>query len=105
MNYKEFYKEIKEELNIDIAYDHFESAPKIPFLVYVHEASTTFSADNTAYCNVKNLRLELYMEEKDIDLERNLEKTLTEKEIYYSDEGTMYIDDEKLYVHYYRIEL
>ncbi len=105
MTLEVFYKKIKEALDIDIAYDHFNESPKIPFLVYVDEGENKFIADGTVYTSKRRLRLEQYTEEKDLHLEEKLRAFLIEERINFSDDGTEYIADEKLYVHYYHISI
>ena len=95
MTLEELYQTL-QQLNLPIAYSHFKSPLKPPYLVYLVEDTQNFGADNRVYHQIENLVIELYTSKKDIILEKKLEALLNEKEFYYEKVET-YIDSEKLY--------
>lgn len=105
MTLNDLYKELKQELKIPVAYDHFEESPSVPFIAYVDEGKSVFIADRNVYTKKTKIRIELYTEEKDIELEEKLEELFYKKNIIFDDDATVYISKEKLYVHYYHISI
>lgn len=103
MNYEELYKKLKEKFGVSVAYDHFESKPTLPFIVFVDEGKDGYEADNLNYFKFSKTRVELYTESKDLKFEERLENFFDEEELIFEDDGSVYIEDEKLYVHYYHI--
>lgn len=95
MTLEELYETL-QQLNLPIAYSHFKSPLKPPYLVYLVEDTQNFGADNRVYHQIENLVIELYTAKKDIALEKNLETLLNEKELFY-EKIEIYIESEKLY--------
>lgn len=96
-------KEILEQLNIPVAYDHFNTATNPPFLAYRRYSTSNFGADNKVYKKLENYYLELYTEYKDIELEEELEKLLDDNDIFYEVASEDYIDTEQIYQVVYNI--
>mgnify|MGYP006876283184 CR=1 FL=1 len=103
MNFRTFYEKLKSEFNISVAYDHFESKPTVPFIVFLDEGKRVYAADNINYFKFNNIRVELYTDRKDLELEEQLENFFNRENLIFVDDGSTYIEDEKLYVHYYHI--
>lgn len=63
------------ELKILYAYDHFAEgeSPEPPFICFLFPGSENFSADNIVYAEFLNLSVELYTDEKDPELEDQVE--------------------------------
>ncbi|MDE5885833.1 MAG: hypothetical protein K2H29_12265 [Oscillospiraceae bacterium] len=73
------YREIAEMLatvGLPFVYHHWEdnSAPPLPYLVYLFPSRDDFYADNSNYQAIVNLNIELYSDQKDFAMERKLEK-------------------------------
>ena len=92
-----------KQLNIPVAYDHFDSPPSIPFITYLDSGSNHTYADNTVYKRALYVEIELYTDKKDLSIENKLEDLLDERGIVYSSYPTIWIDSEKLYQKIYEI--
>lgn len=92
-------------MGVDVAYDHFEKAPSLPFIVYVDEGKESFIADSKIYTKKRNIRIELYTETKDLATEEKLENFLEENFKIFTDDETIYIKDQELYKHNYYISI
>ena len=95
MTVKEF-KEMLELTGYPVAYSHFNSKVKAPFITFSFEGSSNFHADNIVYHKVGNLVIELYTTEKNLEAENKLETLLNEHEFPFDDSET-WIPSEKLF--------
>ena len=104
MSYKEIYDTLKTT-GIPVAYDHFESNKKIepPFMVYREVAPNTFKADGITYYRPYEFEIELITEKKDADLQKSIEKLLTDNNIPYDLEAEVWDEDERIYHNFYEI--
>lgn len=104
MEHKELY-EILQNLKIPVAYDHFISNKEvsIPFVVYRETSPDTFKADGITYYRPYNYEIELITEKKDVELQKQLEKLLTDNKIPYDLNNDIWDDDEKIYHNFYEI--
>ena len=102
MKFNEVFGLLKQ-LNIPVAYDHFDSPPSIPFITYSDSGSNHVYADNSVYKKQLFAEVELYTDKKDLSIEDQLEDLLDEREIVYSSYPTIWIDSEKLYQKIYEI--
>ena len=96
--------EMLSELNIPYAYDHFAEgeAPEPPFICFLFPGSDNFSADNVVYAAFEELHIELYTDEKDPELEEQVEDLLTGRELFWQ-KTEVWIESEKLYEVLYRM--
>ena len=87
-----------EELKIPYAYDHFaeRESPEPPFICFLFPGSDNFSADNIVYAEFSNLSIELYTDEKDPELEDQVETVLNNHELFWN-KSEVWIESEKLY--------
>lgn len=88
----------------EVAYSHFNSTKKTPFITYLVNGSSNFFADNKVYKKIENIKIELYTSKKDLKVEKKLEDLLDENEIPYecSEE---WIDKEKVFQKIYEVEM
>lgn len=98
-------KELLEQLNIPVAYSHFNTATNPPFITYRRASSSNFGADNKVYKKINNFYVELYTEYKDLELEQGLEDLFDSKDIFYDVESEDYIDTEQMYQVIYAITI
>lgn len=94
-------------LEIPVKYRAFKvgEAPSLPYILfYVENNEGTLKADNFNYVKVSNVTIELYSEEKDIELEEKLEAILDSNKIEY-DIFEMYLDTEDMHEVAYEITL
>lgn len=96
-------KELLSQLNIPVAYDHFNEATTPPFVAFRRYSTSNFGADNVVYQKINNYYIELYTEYKDVELEEQLEELLTSNNIFFNVESESYIEDEKMYEIIYSI--
>lgn len=92
-----------KQLNIPVAYDHFNEPTNPPFVAFRRFSQSNFGAENKVYAKIDNYYVELYTEYKDVELEQRLEEILDQAGIFYNVESEDYINDEKMYQIIYRI--
>lgn len=104
MEHKEIY-DLLTTLNIPVAYDHFISNKEvsIPFVVYRETSPDTFKADGITYYRPYNFEIELVTEKKDVELQKELERLLTENNIPYDINSDVWDEEEKIYHNFYEI--
>ena len=98
--------EMLQEMNIPFAYDHFSEgeSPEPPFICYLIPGSDNFAADGKVYFKMNEVRIEMYTDFKDLDLESRVEGVLDGHEIFYNKSET-WIQSEKLYEVMYAFEM
>ena len=98
--------EMLQEMNIPFAYDHFAEgeSPEPPFICYLIPGSDNFAADGKVYFKMNEIRIEMYTDFKDLDLESRVEGVLDGHEIFYNKSET-WIQSEKLYEVMYAFEM
>lgn len=102
----EYIVEMLQEMNIPFAYDHFAEgeSPEPPFICYLIPGSDNFAADGKVYFKMNEVRIEMYTDFKDLDLESRVEGVLDGHEIFYNKSET-WIQSEKLYEVMYSFEM
>ena len=96
-------KTILEQLNIPVAYDHFNTSTEPPFIVFRRYSQSNFGADNKVYETINNYYVYLVTEYKDVELEDSLQELLTNNDIFFNVESEDYVDTEKCYQIVYSI--
>lgn len=96
-------KEILEQLEIPVAYDHFNTETNPPFIVFRRYSQNNFGADNVVYEKINNYYIYLVTEYKNTQLEEQLEAVLQNAEIFYNVESEDYVSTEKCYQIVYSI--
>ena len=98
--------EMLQEMNIPFAYDHFAEgeSPEPPFICYLIPGSDNFAADGKVYFKMNEVRIEMYTDFKDLNLESRVEGVLDGHEIFYNKSET-WIQSEKLYEVMYAFEM
>ena len=94
------------EMGIPSAYDHFAEgeSPSPPFITYLLPGSDNFPADGRVYFRITEAHIELYTDEKDPAVERQVETVLDAHGIFY-DKTEVFIDSEQLYEVLYSFEM
>lgn len=94
------------DIGIPYAYYQFSeaTAKPPPFICFYYPNSADFMADNINYAKINALTIELYTDEKDFDLEKQVEDTLTAHGLPYYREET-YIDSERMYMVIFNTEV
>ena len=94
------------EIPFPSAYDHFAEgeSPNPPFITYLLPGSDNFAADGKVYFRVTEVHIELYTDEKNPEVERQVEAVLDRHGIFY-DKTEVWIESEKLYEVLYSFEM
>ena len=94
------------EIPFPSAYDHFAEgeSPEPPFITYLLPGSDNFAADGKVYFRVTEVHIELYTDEKNPEVEQQIEAVLDEHSIFY-DKTEVWIESEKLYEVLYSFEM
>ncbi len=94
-------------IGLPYAYDHFEEGEAVdpPFICFMYPGRDDFHADGVNYAKITELRIELYTDNKDFDLEEAVEAALESADIGYSKLGPTYISSERMYVTTYEMSV
>lgn len=87
---------------VPIAFDHFKTAQKLPYMVYTIISNNNMPADDKVYYTTPQIQLELYSASKNPTLETTVENVL-DGFFYEKDEG--YLFDEQMYMVTYQFTL
>ena len=93
-------------IGIPYAYYQFPkaTAEPPPFICFYYPGSADFMADNINYAKINELTIELYTNEKDFDLEAQVEAALTAHDLPYTREET-WLDSERMNMVVYTTEV
>ena len=105
MTYQEIMT-MMQETGLPFAYDHFAEgeSPDPPFAVFLFPSSDNFGADGLVYVKINQLRIELYTDYKQPDIENNVETVLDQHGLFY-DKAEVWIASERLYEVAYTMEV
>lgn len=87
---------------VPIAFDHFKTAQKLPYMVYTIISNNNMPADDVVYYTTPQIQLELYSVSKNTTLEATIENVLNGF-FYEKNEG--YLFDEQMYMVTYQFTL
>ena len=95
-----------EETGLPVAYDHFAEgeSPDPPFLCFLYPKNILLGADNSVHYQLHELDIELYTDEKNPPLEQQVERLLTEHEMFFH-KSEVWIEEEKMYEVLYEVTL
>ena len=93
-------------IGLSCAYDRFPNdiAPEPPYIVFNLPQNDDFGADNTNYCSIDVLNIELYTANKDFNTEQSVEAVLNANGLFYEKNET-YIRTENLFQISYTCEV
>lgn len=91
-------------LGYPLAFSHFNTQPKLPYIVYTTPSNDDLIADGINYHKIINVDIELYTNKKDLEAEEKVENLLTENELPYNTYQTT-IENENLFQKVYEITL
>ena len=94
-----------EQLNIPVAYSHFNTATTPPFICFYRNDTTNFGAANKVYKKINNYIVELYTEFKNPTLEEQLEDIFDANNVFYNVQSEDYIDTEQMFQIIYAVTL
>ena len=90
-------------LGLPVAYGHFTTDEKLPFICLMGAGQNTFKADNTFIERKDRTQIELYFKRKDPAIEAALESLLLENGYLYTKSEDTYIQSEDVTVIYYDV--
>lgn len=91
-------------LGVPFRFHHWEKPPQMPYGVYFDDYTDNFEADDIAYVVIRHVNIELYVRQRDPELESRLEDILTGAELYW-DKDSAYVDSERFYQIAYEVEV
>lgn len=105
MSYEEIEK-MMEEIGIPASYHHFEVEEAInpPFICWIIPGSDNFAADGNTFYEISLLNVELYTDQKDIEMEKQVEKVFDINGLFWNKTET-YIESENMYEVLYELEV
>lgn len=83
-------------LKIPVAYDHFLTPQKLPFVVYRVNDIDPFNADNVTMYYTNNYQVSLCTEIRDLTLEASIEQMLTNNKLPFT-KMIDYVESERFY--------
>ncbi len=101
MTLDEIYSKLKS-LNIPVAYLQFQKPQKLPFIAYYESHTVVKGADNYNLFRITEIKIELYSDKKNPDLERKIENLFFNVEIEKSMDS--YIKDENMFLTVFSFE-
>lgn len=106
MDLETFSTALEESTTLPVAYHHFQKgkAPALPYVIYYETGREDDRADNGVWYKITEVTIELYADRKSPDVEQTVEDFLESLEIPY-DKMEDWIDEEKMYMNVYDIEI
>lgn len=101
MELQEIYEKLRT-LNIPVAYLKFDKPQKLPFIAYFEAGTEIQGADNYNLYRRTEIRIELYSEKKNPELERKIENLFRSVEI--EKNGDTYLKDENMFMTLFSFE-
>lgn len=105
MELKEIGKML-DGVGVEYRYHHFaeEEAVNPPFICWLIPGSNNFAADGKTFFKVDKLDIELYTDDKNIELEEKIEEVLEKYGIFWEKTET-WIESEAMYEVLYEMEV
>ena len=99
-------KTMIESVGIPYAYHQFadDTGQQPPFICFFYGNSDDLAADDTNYTRIERLYIELYTDEKDFALEKQIETLLNANDLVFRKEQT-YIDSERMHETIYTTDI
>ncbi|MDE5620346.1 MAG: hypothetical protein K2I80_07475 [Ruminococcus sp.] len=101
MQLNEIYEKLCT-LGIPVAYLQFSKPQKLPFIAYLEAGTEIQGADNYNLYRRIEIRIELYSEKKNPDLERKIENLFRDTEI--EKDGDVYLKEENMFMTVFSFE-
>ena len=101
MELTEIYEKLRT-LGIPVAYLKFDKPQKLPFIAYFEAGTEVQGADNYNLYRRTEIRIELYSEKKNPELERKIESLFRSVEI--EKDGDTYLEDENMFMTVFSFE-
>lgn len=82
-----------------------KEAPELPYICYYYPDEDFEAADNEHFAKIARLNVELYTENKDLQLEDTAEAALDTDELSIVAKSSTYLQDEQMYETLYELEV
>lgn len=102
MSLEEIYEKLCT-LSIPVAYLQFSKPQKLPFIAYMEAGTKIQGADNYNLYRRTTIKIELYSEKKNPDLERKIEKLFRSVEI--EKDGDIFLSKENMFMTSFSFEI
>lgn len=89
-------------LGVPVAYLQFSKPQKLPFIAYLEAGTEIQGADNYNLYRRTTIRIELYSENKNPELERKIENLFRTVEI--TKDGDIYLNEENMFMTVFSFE-
>lgn len=89
-------------LGVPVAYLQFSKPQKLPFIAYLEAGTEIQGADNYNLYRRTTIRIELYSENKNPELERKIENLFRTVEI--TKDGDVYLNEENMFMTVFSFE-
>ena len=89
-------------LGVPVAYLQFSKPQKLPFIAYLEAGTEIQGADNYNLYRRTTIRIELYSENKNPELERKIENLFRSVEI--KKDGDIYLNEENMFLTVFSFE-
>ena len=86
-------------------YSHFNQKQDLPFITYIDDGEENFHADNKDYLTGEFVQVELYTENKNINMENQIKDLFRSAQIGFDKLPTEYINSEEMFISTFRIKL
>lgn len=105
MTLPELKKKI-DTLGLPVAYHCFAvgQVPKLPYIVYYADEDNGFYADDTVYYEGYAVTIEVYSEQKNLELESKVKKLLNDNQLPYGSYES-FLESEDMYLKAYEINI
>lgn len=101
MSLEEIYEKLCT-MGIPVAYLQFSKPQKLPFIAYLEAGTEIQGADNYNLFRRTTIRIELYFEKKNPELERKIESLFRSVEI--TKDGDIYLENESMFMTLFSFE-
>ena len=107
MAVNKYIEELLAPVKLPLAYRQFipyenNPVPNPPYLIYLVDNETGRGADGKNLVLRKGVTIELYTDEKNVELEEKVENAISE---YEYEKNEVYISSEEMYMIYYNFEI
>lgn len=94
---------VLKNTGLPVAYYHFKTVQKPPYIVYMGDGQDNFSADNSFYWSRNEYQIQYYFKKKNEDAEAAIEAALLRAGYQYEKSEDVYIQDQGVFVIYYYV--
>ena len=100
-------EKVLEKMELPFHYHHFSTEDVVdpPFLIWIIPGTDNFFADGIVYRKIDEVNIELYTDEKNLELEEKLENILEQYGIAWQKTASEWLESEKMWETLYEMEV